>query len=74
MVLDDDGSNEVTSFEFKQLLGDIFSSPEPHGIVDQQVNVCNCRLLRACRAYGYRGPAKLAFKAPYLFCTCCDFC
>ncbi|CAE7184345.1 unnamed protein product, partial [Symbiodinium necroappetens] len=35
MVLDDDGSNEVTSFEFKQ----------------------------ACRAYGYRGPAKLAFKA-----------
>jgi len=35
MVLDDDGSNEVTSFEFKQ----------------------------ACRAYGYKGPAKLAFKA-----------
>eukprot|EP00913_Durusdinium_trenchii_P029044 g27232.t1 len=35
MVLDDDGSNEVTPFEFKQ----------------------------ACRAYGFSGPAKLAFKA-----------
>ncbi|CAJ1331654.1 unnamed protein product [Effrenium voratum] len=34
-VLDDDGSNEVTPFEFKQ----------------------------ACRAYGFKGAAKLAFKA-----------
>lgn len=37
MVLDDDGSNEVTPFEFKQ----------------------------ACRAYGFGGPAKLAFKVPF---------
>ena len=41
-------------------------SAKPHGIVNSKVNVRSCRSLRACRAYGYRGPAKLAFKAPLI--------